>query len=46
MVEFCPECGEKIPKDVNYCTACGIALDSVIKRDKDKKPGKKARYGS
>jgi hypothetical protein len=42
MVEFCPECGARIPKDVNYCTACGIALDSVIKRDNDKKPEKKS----
>jgi hypothetical protein len=42
MVEFCPECGKKIPKDVSYCTGCGIALDSVIKRDPDKQPPKKS----
>jgi hypothetical protein len=42
MVEFCPECGKKIPKDVTYCTSCGVALDSVIKRDMDKKPQKKS----
>ena len=42
MVEFCPKCGKKILKDINYCTGCGIALDSVIKRDTDKKPEKKS----
>jgi uncharacterized membrane protein YvbJ len=43
MPRFCPNCGEKIPEQANYCSSCGAYITPVLSKSEVQEKAKEFR---